>query len=155
MIKRKKDKIDQIAILIEIERWAFRERHGKRDFYKYLERVLKLYWKWKDNRVRKAQAEALAAHKRIKKRNGKTSLHILVEATSKQNVRVRSRWVQGLRFAQRGKNRRIIKADGFKSFWKDYGGIAGCAQELAKPHAAKKKKTSEPIAAKDDDDWDS
>ena len=121
-----KKQLIEIDRLTDLEKLAFGKRHGKNDFYKYLEAVLKEYWRWRGDGERKSHRVQLASIKNISSRKGRTTLHVLIEATSDQEARVRNRWVQGLRFAQRRKNRSAIEKNGLKIFCKKYGGISGC-----------------------------
>jgi hypothetical protein len=112
--------------LRRLEKKAFRDRHGRMDFYKYLNAVLEVYWKWKDAHGRKTRRDELAQLADLQVRANHTAMHVLVAATSRQDARVRSRWTKGLLFAS--KRRAGIERHGFDWFWFKWRSIANCAR---------------------------
>ena len=50
-----------ITELARMEKWAFRPRHKRTDFYEYLDGVLKLYLKWKDRNCAGKAAKGVLA----------------------------------------------------------------------------------------------
>jgi hypothetical protein len=116
------------------EERAFGLRSGRFDFYKYLEAVLKMYWSWKDDGVRKTRRARVRKLYDIPARKGRKTLHVLIEATSQQDSQTKNRWVQALQFA--AEHRARIERKGFKAFCQANGGIAGCARR----RAARKKR---------------
>ena len=120
----------QIERLARSEERAFAPRRGRFDFYHYLEAVLKVYWSWKDDGVRKTRRARVRKLYRIPARKGRKTLHVLIEATSQQESQTKNRWVQALQFA--AEHRARIEKKGFKAFCQANGGIAGCARAARK-----------------------
>ena len=138
----------EIEKLRELEQKAFQHRHGRFEFYRYLERVLRFYWRCLDAGKRKTTRQTIAAQCQLKSRKGKRLLHFIIEATSQQPAQTRNRWVQALEFA--AKHRRQIGKDRFSEFANDHGGIAGCAGRATKhrvprPQKLKKRKRKKRI----------
>ena len=121
----------EIEKLRDVEKNAFRGRHARFEFYNYLDRVVRFYWRCRDAGKPKTARKMIAAEYGLKDRKGKRLLHVIVEATSQQPAQTRNRWVQALQFA--AKHRQQVEKDGFSKFVKDYGGIAGCADKAANP----------------------
>jgi hypothetical protein len=126
-----------IERLSKLEDDAFQPRHGRYDFYKYLDAVLKVYLQWTDEAARKTRAEQVGALVDLAPRKGRLALHALIHATSKQPLEVKNRWVHALQFA--AKNREKVERAGFESFIREHNGIAGCAAK-AVPNKRRTKK---------------
>jgi hypothetical protein len=88
-----------IERLSNLEDDAFQPRHGRYDFYKYLDAVLKVYLQWTDEEARKTRAKQVGALVNLAPRKGRLALHALIHATSKQPTEVKNRWVHALQFA--------------------------------------------------------
>jgi hypothetical protein len=114
-----------IKRLSKLEDDAFLPRHGRYDFYKYLEAVLKVYWQWTDDRAAKTRGEQLGVLVALAPRSGRRALHTLIHATSKQPLVVKNRWVHALQFC--AKNRKAVERADFASFIREHNGVAGCA----------------------------
>ncbi len=151
---RKKYLLRQIKRLSKLEDEAYRPRHGRFDFYNYLEEILKLNWVWADKGARKTRGQQVGAliPRPLPPRKGRTALHFLIEASSKQKPQMKSRWVQALVFAS--KHRQIVETDGLAVFIENHGGIAGCATKAAKPKRPLKVEVKLSDADDDDDGWD-
>ena len=166
---RKKYLLKRINRLSKLENEAYRSHHGRLDFYNYLEEVLKLNWAWADQGARKTKGRQVGAliPRPLPPRKGRTALHFLIEASSKQKPTIKNCWVQALVFAS--KHRVLVEKDGLTEFIRTNGGIAGCAEKMAKSTKTKKrnnsaKATMAPKIAKtikpksdpddEDNDWD-
>ena len=149
---RKDYLLKEIKRLAKLEDEAFRPRHGRFDFYDYLEEVLKLNWDWADKGARKTRGRQVGVliPRPLPPRKGRTALHFLIEASSKQNKQIKSRWVQALMFASQ--NRQVIEADCLAAFIAKHGGIAGCAAKAANPKRPLKLKVK--LNDESDDDRD-
>lgn len=121
---------NEIERLRKLEQHAFRQRHGKLDFYRYLEAVWVLYCEWKADRKRTAHKNQVADLYGIKLRTNTRAIRVIIDASSEQDVRVKSRWVRALQHANR--NRSQVEKFGFKKFMQRNGGPAGCARKIAK-----------------------
>jgi hypothetical protein len=111
----------KIEKLRKKEKWSFRERHGKTDFYEYLKSVYRL------RRWAKRRAKHVAALYDIQVRKGKTPIRIVLDASCDQDRQVKSRWVIAIEYAV-AKN--VRKAD-FVEFLEKNGGPQGCARKMA------------------------
>ena len=127
----------QVDELRRIESHSFRQRHGRTDFYEYLEAVLQVYSGWKKKGKGVGLRDYLMSVYNLASRKGKFALHYLVEASSKQGEKVRNRWVQALRYAS-GKRAAVKKLE-FVKFLQENGGIVGCAGKMAQISARTKK----------------
>jgi len=88
-----------------------------------------MYWSWEDDGARKTRREKVGKLYGIPARKSRKGLHVLVEATSKQNSQTKNRWIQALQFA--ATRRAQIEQEGFGEFCRANGGIAGCARKWA------------------------
>jgi hypothetical protein len=130
---------EQVAkVLRASEDEAFQPRHGRTDFYRYLEGVYEAYLYWKDAGQLKASCAVLERRWKITRRANHKSMHILVQATSQQEVAMRNRWVQALRYMVL--NRDEVEEEGFRSFLKRNGGINGCSEEMGAVNKRRKKR---------------
>jgi hypothetical protein len=119
-IKRKIEK------LRKKEKWSFRERHKRTDFYAYLNAVYRVR-DWHDERESKRWAQNVAAPYEIKGRENKSPIHTIIDASSEQDRQVRSRWTITVEYAVAKK---VRKSD-FVKFLDKNGGPAGCARKMA------------------------
>jgi hypothetical protein len=98
------------------------------EIYKYLEAVYRVYVGWKDHSVAKRASRALARKMSIKRRSGRSSLRILIEATLPEaNHKQKSRWVRALEYVYSER----ISAKKFHAFVRRHAGLAGCARLAA------------------------
>jgi hypothetical protein len=113
--------------LRRLEKWAFRTRHGRTDFYKYLKGVYNLC-DWTDPKVSRQMGRRVAKISNIKVRAGTIPVRIVIDATSSSKDRQeKSEWARALQYAIRKKAR----GTGFKNFLKRNGGPSGCATAMA------------------------
>src|SRR5204863_1584603 len=115
MIKRK------IEELRELERHAFRPRHGKKDFWEYLNGIYNA-WDWTDATASARVGRRVATLCKVKTRAGNTPIRIVIDATSKQGRQDKSRWTQALEFTVAKGARRTA----FKKFLDKNRGVFGC-----------------------------
>jgi len=135
-----------IKRLRRIEAECFGPRHKKTDFYRYLKPVLKGYLKWKDDKKRKKSQKLLAElyPKRVKVRRDTHTIRSIIDASSKQDMQVKSRWANALIYVVR--NRVEVEKIGLSEFFAKNGGPAGCARKMSAIRRAKKKGRS-PVPA--------
>ena len=124
----------EIEPLREMEKQAFGPRHGKEDFYGYLEGVWKLYLRWKADKMKVARAKQLEEFYGIKLRKGTHPLRAIIDASSSQGFRIKSRWARALQYIE--KNAAQVLKVGFRTFVQTNGGIIGCAQKRSRPKTA-------------------
>ena len=133
----------EIEMLRKIEEKVFGPRHGKTDFYEYLEAVLKLYADWKAGGKAKKRVPRLARlyKAEVKLRKNTHPIRVIIDASSKQKADVKSEWTRALQYAL--KNKSQVENVGLKKFLESNGGVAGCASQVAKhrPHDKAKKPT--------------
>ena len=120
-------KIDKLR---EKEKWSFRERHKKTDFYQYLKGVYGL------RRWAKRRAKQIAALYDIQVRKDKTPIRIIIDASCDQDRQVKSCWTLALQYALA---RKVRRSD-FVEFLRANGGPAGCEAKLAALKKEKAKK---------------
>jgi hypothetical protein len=113
--------------LREKEKWSFRERHGKKDFYAYLEAVYQVQ-DWHDGRQSERWSRQVAALYTIDIRKNTHFIRIIIDASCDQDRQVKSRWTQALEYALAKK----VSKSGFIEFLEKNGGPAGCAAKMAK-----------------------
>jgi hypothetical protein len=128
----------EIEVLRELEEKAFGPRHGKFDFYDYLEGAWKLYSKWKEANKAQTRAKRLASMYKFKLRKNTHPIRALLDASSTKDVGDKSEWARALKYAER--NRSQVEKVGFRHFLESNGGPAGCADKGAAPRVAKKRK---------------
>jgi hypothetical protein len=128
----------EIEVLRALEEKAFGPRHGKYDFYVYLEAVWKLYLKWKEARRTQARAKRLAAMYKFKLRKNTHPIRAIIDASSTKEVGDKSEWTRALKYAERKRSQ--VEKVGFKKFLESNGGPAGCADMGAAPRVSKKRK---------------
>jgi hypothetical protein len=128
----------EIKKLRALEETAFGPRHGKYDFYDYLEGVWKLYSKWKGANKAQSRARRLASMYKFKLRKNTHPIRAIIDASSKKSVGDKSEWTRALKYAAR--NRSQIDKVGFREFLASNGGPAGCAGKGANRRSGKKRK---------------
>jgi hypothetical protein len=117
----------KIEKLRKKEKWSFRERHGKTDFYAYLEAVYQVR-DWHDSKESKRWSRQVAALYKIDIRKNTHFIRIIIDASCDQDRQVKSRWTQSLEYALAKK----VSESGFIEFLEKSGGPAGCAEKMAK-----------------------
>jgi hypothetical protein len=129
-----------IKKLARLEKWAFRPRHKRTDFYECLDGVLKLYLKWKDRNCAGKAAKRVLAEiypDKVKIRRGTHTIRCIIDASSpgidalskgdkEEEEKKRSRWANALRYA--AQNRATVKEIGLGGFFGRNGGVSGCAR---------------------------
>ena len=127
----------EIEALRKLEDKAFGPRHGKYDFYEYLEGVWKLFLKWRGIRKSQARAKRLASLHGFKLRANTHPIRTIIDASSRQDVRVKSRWTRALQYAEKHKSQ--VEKVGLSEFLESNGGPAGCSSKGATHRTAKKR----------------
>jgi hypothetical protein len=115
----------EIEKLLQSEKRAFRQKHGRFDLYEYLQDVHTLHCEWRDiggTRTRKAQIAKLF---NLNVRADKRLIHVIIDASSTRNSRIKNRWVQALRAAYT--HRKSVKKTGLAEFIRENGGLQNCA----------------------------
>src|ERR1700730_16589133 len=119
--------------LRRLEKWAFRPRHGRFDFYEYLKGIYNLC-DWTDKKNTGRIGQRVENLRNLQVRAGTNPIRIVIDATSSSQKRdEKSEWAQALQYAIRKKTRGAA----FKNFLKRNGGPSGCAKKMA---ALRKKK---------------
>jgi hypothetical protein len=116
----------KIEKLRKKEKWSFRERHKRTDFYAYLNAVYRVQ-DWHDERESKRWARKVAAMYKIKGRENKSPIHTIIDASSEQDRQGKSRWAIAVEYAVARKVRKF----NFVKFLEKNGGPAGCATKMA------------------------
>jgi hypothetical protein len=116
----------KIEELRRLEQKAFGPRHGKTDFHKYLKGVFNK-WDWADPKVSRRVGRRVAKLYKIDTRKNKTPIHVVIDATCKQDRQTKSRWAQAVEYAVATGAR----GDAFKKWLKKNGGVYGCATKMA------------------------
>jgi hypothetical protein len=125
--------------LRRLEKWAFRPRHGRTDFYGYLKGVYNLC-DWTDPKISRQTGRRVAKLCNLKVRAGTIPVRIVIDATSSSKDRQeKSEWARALQYAITKKAR----GSAFKNFLKRNGGPAGCATAMAA--LQKRKSGSKPL----------
>jgi hypothetical protein len=128
-IKRKIEK------LRKKESWSFRERHGRTDFYQYLDAVYRAQ-DWHEHTDSKRWARKVAAAYEIKSRKNNHPIRTIIDASSDQNRQVKSDWSRTLEYALAEK---VRKCD-FLEFLRTIGGPAGFKTKMAARKKGRAKK---------------
>jgi hypothetical protein len=125
------------------EQWAFRPRHGRKDFYEYLKGVYNLC-DWTDSGVSQRHEREVARLCDLNVRAGTTPFRIVIDATASilQDRQTKSRWVRALEYALAKK----APPNRFEKFLDQNGGVIGCAQAMAA--LRKQKRRQNPWARK-------
>jgi hypothetical protein len=122
--------------LRRLEKRAFRPRHGRKDFYEYLNGVYNLC-DWTDSGVSQRHEREVARLCDLNVRAGTIPIRIVIDATaSSQERHVKSRWAQALQYALAKKT----PPNHFKRFLDENGGVEACKRKMA---ALRKKKRSQ------------
>src|SRR6185312_16317616 len=87
--------IEKLRIL---EEKAFGPRHGKYDFYVYLEKVWELYLSWKAANKAQSRAKRLASMYKFKLRKNTHPIRAIIDASSTQKVGDKSEWTRALKY---------------------------------------------------------
>jgi hypothetical protein len=125
----------KIRELRALESQAFAARHGKTDFYVYLNAIYKAR-DWTDSAGSRRSANDVAAVCQVGTRKNKSPIRTLIDATSIQKRDVKSEWAQALEYAIANK----VRGNHFKAFVKQNGGVAGCAKKMAALRKARLQK---------------
>ena len=128
----------EIGGLRALEEKAFGPRHGKYEFYDYLEKVWELYSKWKEANKAQIRAKRLASMYKFKLRKNTHPIRAIIDASSTKDVGDKSEWTRALKYAE--SNRSQVEKMGCRDFLESNGGPAGCADKGAAPRAAKRRK---------------
>jgi hypothetical protein len=118
-----KSKLEELR---RLEKWAFRRRHGRTDFYEYLEGVYNLC-DWTDSVVSRRHERRVARLCDLNVRAGTTPIRIVIDATASSHRQTKSRWAQALEYALAKK----APPNRFKKFLDENGGAIGCADAMA------------------------
>jgi hypothetical protein len=125
---RKTELLARTEALRALEQKAFSAQHGRTDFYEYLDGVLELRHDCREENKIKATKDLLASLYGLKVRKGTRLIRLIIDASSMHDAYTRSEWTRALRLAI---SRGIKRGDGrLKQFFKDNGGVAGCAREF-------------------------
>src|SRR3984893_1786690 len=125
--------------LRRLEKWAFRPRHGRTDFYGYLKGVYNLC-DWTDPKISRQTGRRVAKLCNLKVRAGTIPVRIVIDATSSSKDRQeKSEWAQALEYAISQK----APETGLKKFFKRHGGPSGCATAMAALRKASLQKRSQ------------
>jgi len=127
----------EIERLRKLEEKAFGPRHGKCDFYDYLEGVWDLYLKWKIAKKTKARERQLSSWYKFKLRKNTHLTRAIIDASSEKDVGDKSEWTRALKFAERKRSQ--VEKVGLRKFLESNGGPAGCADKGATRRVAKKR----------------
>jgi hypothetical protein len=125
----------RIKELRKVERWSFRERHGRTDFYQYLDAVYRAH-DWHDEKGSSRWSRWIAALFGVRTRKDKHPIRIIIDASSDQNRRVKSDWSRTLEHALAEK---VRKSD-LLEFLRTIGGPAGFKAKMAVRKKGRAKK---------------
>ena len=110
---------------------SFDARHGKTDFYNYLNGVWTLYAAWKKENTRKENKRIAARLYDLKIRKNTHTIRAIIDASAKdEDPGVKSKWTRALQFAAR--HSQEIEEPGLVKFLEVNGGVAGCAKKGAR-----------------------
>jgi hypothetical protein len=123
----------RIEELRKLERWSFRAKHGRTDFYRYLEAVYSVQ-DWDDEEASERWSQWVAALFKVRTRTDTHRIRTVIDASADQNRRVKSDWSRTLVHALAKK---VGKSD-FLEFLRKIGGPAGFKAKMA---ARKKSRT--------------
>jgi hypothetical protein len=93
--------------------------------------VWKLYLKWKADKKSKDRTKQLAKFykDRVKLRKNTHPIRAIIDASSAEDARVKSRWTRALQYLE--KNAIQVVKVGFRKLMEENGGIIGCAGKMA------------------------
>ena len=112
-------------------------RVGRFEIYSFLKSIYRVYNRWKDRKIARRSARALAEELSITRRKGTSPIRVLIEATFPgADSRQKSRWVRALEYLAS----EDVPQRKFKRFIRASGGLAGCAQ-LAAQVSPKRRRT--------------
>lgn len=136
-LKEKRTK--EIERLRKLAEKAFGPRHGRYDFYDYLEGVWELYLKWKADKKLKARSEQLAEFykDKVKLRRNTHAIRAIIDASCSQSPDDKSEWTRALKHLEN--NLAQVQEVGFRNFIEDNGGPYGCARHVAERRKGKGK----------------
>lgn len=102
-----------------------RQRAGRFEIYNVMEAVYCVCIDWKQRKIAKRSARALAAQLGIVRRKGITTVRILIEAVLPDaDHKQKSRWVRALEYIYS----QHVPATKFRQFARRHDGLAGCAR---------------------------
>src|ERR1700692_2239774 len=110
----------EIEKLRKLEEKAFGPRHGKYDFYPYLEGVWKLFLKWKIAKKTKVRTKQLSSWYKFKLRKNTHPTRAIIDASSTKGVGDKSEWTRALKYAEKN----MSQIEGFREFLESNGGPA-------------------------------
>ena len=111
--------------LRELERKCFASR-SRFAFYDYLAAVFELYVQLRRTKQAKTAARLIAKLFGLRNQNRTHPIRVIIDATSTADIKTRSRWTRALQYAWR---ERKTWTD-FRTFLRENGGPAGCADNL-------------------------
>jgi hypothetical protein len=115
-----------IEDLRELERKCFASR-SRFAFYDYLAAVFELYVQLRRTKQAKQSAKSIAKLFRLRKQDRTHPIRVIIDATSRADLKTRSRWTRALRYTWR--ERRTWRD--LRTLLRENGGPAGCADQFA------------------------
>jgi hypothetical protein len=115
-----------ITDLIKLERRCFASR-SRFAFYDYLATVFDLYVQLRRRNRAKLSAQRVVTLIGLRTQKRAHPIRVIIDATSSTDRKTRSRWTRALRYAWL---KRKTWTD-LKSFLRENGGPAGCAEQFA------------------------
>jgi hypothetical protein len=125
-LKSDQQLIKTIDALRGLERKCFASR-SRFAFYDYLAVVFELCVQLRRRNQAKSSAKSIAKLFGLRKPNRTHPIRTIIDATSTADIKTKSRWTRALRYAWR--ERTTWK--NLKSFLRENGGPAGCADQFA------------------------
>jgi hypothetical protein len=116
----------KVEDLRQLEKQAFGPRHGKTDFYEYLKGIYNAC-NWTDLEEAARLARRVAKVYKLDARKNKGPILTLIDATSKQDRQVKSRWTVAIEYGVA----QNARGTALKKFLEKNGGVAGCAKKRA------------------------
>jgi hypothetical protein len=118
-----------IDALRRLERKCFASR-SRFAFYDYLAAVFELYVQLRRTKQAKKAARLIAKLFQLHNQKRNHPIRVIIDATSTADNKTKSRWTRALRYAWR---KRKTWSD-LKTFLRENGGPAGCADQFAAVH---------------------
>jgi hypothetical protein len=119
--------LEIIGKLRKSEKRAFGDRHGRADFYSYLDQIYNIL-DWSNAQESEWWGQKVAALFDIDVRKNKSPIHITVDASSRERDRQKkSRWSVAIEYAVA----KSVPKSKFIKFLENNGGVAGCASKMA------------------------
>jgi hypothetical protein len=112
--------------LRELERKCFASRR-RFAFYSYLAAVFELYVRLRRRNQEKPSARRIAKLFGLRSQKRTHPIRVIIDATSTADLKTRSRWSRALQYAWQERKRWTH----IKSFLRENGGPAGCADQFA------------------------